>query len=89
MQNLSSSKPAVGEIDGLYCHFSPSPGTLEEVQIPSNPWGYVDAVILEQGARPSLVRSSMKPPAKVLRICCHYGMTTAADAVETVEAHCC
>lgn len=42
---------------------------------------------LEQGARPSLVRSSMKPPAQILRICCHYGMTTAADAVETVEAH--
>lgn len=37
----------------------------------------------------ALQLSSMKPPAKILRICCHYGMTTAADAVQTVEAHCC
>lgn len=38
MRSLSNSTQAVREIDDFYFHFSPSPGTLEEVQILSHPW---------------------------------------------------
>jgi hypothetical protein len=35
MENLSNNTLAVGKIDSLYFHFSPSPRTLEEAQIHS------------------------------------------------------
>jgi len=75
MENLSNNTLAVGKIDSLYFHFSPSPRTLEEVQIHPHPWDISMQWHAPRG-----------PPAKVLRIHCHCGMTTAA--VETVEAHC-
>lgn len=74
------------KIDSLHFHFPPSPRTLQEVQIHSRPWRHIDAVTLEQGAKaePRAPRRAPRPKSSAFIV--HYGMTTAAGAVETVEA---